>query len=494
MSLLKKNWRRRKPTFRSIFHQEDFLRESDSSIEKAVFWTSNFLSIPSSGKSLLNLKNSQEQCLKEKLNKIKIVINVGGERFVMAYKTISLYPHTLLATQEIDKYFDRKRKEYFFDRDPDMFRYVFKFYTHDKIHFPMDECIQALIDEFKFFRIPLDIMKDCCYAEFHLEYENNTNSTKFAKQNRPARQSTTSRNSHNVSSKSLSDTNWFRYLLSRSESRAVTNILLFCIVFNILGMILETLPCSSNSEKCGDLYAKTFFIFDTICVLILTLEFAVSFSKAQNKKAYFCRVPIATYFASLVPAYIMWLLYSILGFRNTPIVLEDICNALRVIRIVKIANSSSHLRDTVGQIMSAARGLGLILLTCIIAIIVLSVLLYHLDDTCPHVPLGMWYFVVTMTSLGYGDYVPSATSGKLLGAVAVILGILVVSLPVPIIQNKIGASLDVDPEPETDEIVLDSLYPPDFKYRQRRMSRMFSLEHRVNTLKKSVENVNHVMP
>lgn len=122
MSLLKKNWRRRKPNFRSIFHQKDFLRESDSSIEKAVFWTSNFLSIPSSGKSLLNLKNTQEQCLKEKLNKMKIVINVGGERFVMAYKTISLYPHTLLATQEIDKYFDRKRKEYFFDRDPDMFR------------------------------------------------------------------------------------------------------------------------------------------------------------------------------------------------------------------------------------------------------------------------------------------------------------------------------------------------------------------------------------
>ena len=87
-----------------------------------MFWTSNFLSVPSSGKSLLNLKSTQERCLKEKLNKLKIVINVGGERFVMAYKTISLYPDTLLATGEIDRYFDQKRKEYFFDRDPDMFR------------------------------------------------------------------------------------------------------------------------------------------------------------------------------------------------------------------------------------------------------------------------------------------------------------------------------------------------------------------------------------
>lgn len=122
MSLLKKRWKKRKPNFRAIFHQEDFLRESDSSIEKAVFWTSNFLSVPSSGKSLLNFKTTQERCVKEQLNKMKIVINVGGERFVIAYKTIRLYPDTLLATQEIDRHFDKKRKEYFFDRDPEMFR------------------------------------------------------------------------------------------------------------------------------------------------------------------------------------------------------------------------------------------------------------------------------------------------------------------------------------------------------------------------------------
>jgi hypothetical protein len=53
---------------------------------------------------------------------MKIAINVGGERFVVAYKTISLYPDTLLATSEIDRYYDKRKKEYFFDRDPDMFR------------------------------------------------------------------------------------------------------------------------------------------------------------------------------------------------------------------------------------------------------------------------------------------------------------------------------------------------------------------------------------
>lgn len=124
MSLLKKRWKRKKvaQNFRNIFHLQEFLKESDSSIEKAVFWTSNFLSVPSSGKSLLNLKSSQDKQVRERLRKTKVVVNVGGERFVIPYKTISRYPDTLLATREIERYFDRRRKEYFFDRDPDMFR------------------------------------------------------------------------------------------------------------------------------------------------------------------------------------------------------------------------------------------------------------------------------------------------------------------------------------------------------------------------------------
>jgi hypothetical protein len=267
----------------------------------------------------------------------------------------------------------------------------------------MDECIQALIDEFKFFRIPLDIIKDCCYSEFHLEYENNANATKLAKQNRPARPSTTSATNYTPLERSPNYASWFRELLFGSptrESKAVTHVVLLCVVLNILGMILETLPCSTKSEKCGKLYAKSFFIFDTICVVILTVEFAVTLANAPKRKEYFCRVPNVAYFVSLVPAYMTWFLYIVLGFRNIPEPLDDMFKALRVFRIVKIANSSSHLCETVAQIVSAARGLGMILLTCFIAIIVLSVLLYHLDDSCLHVPMGMWYFVVTMTSLG----------------------------------------------------------------------------------------------
>ena len=126
MSVLKRR-SKRKPkagdTFHDVFHQEGFLAESDSSIEKALFWSSNFLTVPTSGKSLLNLQSTQKRHVSEKLSRMKIKLNIGGERFVIPYKTVVHYPNTLLASSDIERFYDKKRKEYFFDRDPDMFRY-----------------------------------------------------------------------------------------------------------------------------------------------------------------------------------------------------------------------------------------------------------------------------------------------------------------------------------------------------------------------------------
>lgn len=50
---------------------------------------------------------------------------------------------------------------------------------------------------------------------------------------------------------------------------------------------------------------------------------------------------------------------------------------------------------------------------------------------------------------------------------------------------KIGESLDKEPDPDADEIVFENMYPPDYKCRQRRFSRMLSLENKILNLKET---------
>jgi hypothetical protein len=56
--------------------------------------------------------------------------------------------------------------QYFFDRDPEAFRYILGYYRTGKLHYPRAECVAGFDDELAFFGIMPDAIADCCYEEY----------------------------------------------------------------------------------------------------------------------------------------------------------------------------------------------------------------------------------------------------------------------------------------------------------------------------------------
>ena len=76
--------------------------------------------------------------------------------------TLDRYPETLLGSSEKEFFYNEDTQEFFFDRDPEMFRHILNFYRTGKLHYPRNECIQAFDEELAFYGIVPEIIGDCC--------------------------------------------------------------------------------------------------------------------------------------------------------------------------------------------------------------------------------------------------------------------------------------------------------------------------------------------
>jgi len=81
---------------------------------------------------------------------VRVRINVSGHRFETWRHTLDKYPDTLLGSDEKEFFYDDQLDEYFFDRDPELFRSVLAFYRTGKLHYPKQVRLAAANQELSF--------------------------------------------------------------------------------------------------------------------------------------------------------------------------------------------------------------------------------------------------------------------------------------------------------------------------------------------------------
>ena len=116
----------------------------------------------------------------------------------------------------------------------------------------------------------------------------------------------------------------------------------------------------------------------------------------------------------------------------------SVLRVLRVVRILKLSKHSEGLKILGKTMQTSIRELSMFILFMCIATVIFSGAIFHAEMGQPNsmftsIPDAFWWAIVTMTTVGYGDYVPVGNFGKLLGAFCVLSGVLCIALPVPVI-------------------------------------------------------------
>tara|TARA_X000000950_G_C13880662_1_gene646722 strand:- start:294 stop:1196 length:903 start_codon:yes stop_codon:yes gene_type:complete len=226
-------------------------------------------------------------------------------------------------------------------------------------------------------------------------------------------------------------------------SRLVDRFLSFLIVTNIIAVSLESV------EAIGIAYAQAFLIFEYLSVVIFAIEYLAriwasaepSSGPAQTETGR--RLAYIFSFNGLVD--LIAILPSILALVAGNVDLRWV-RVVRLLRILKISNYSSALEDLASAIYEERRSFLAALYLFCIALFIASALMYVVErhaqpDQFSSIPEAMWWALITLTTVGYGDVSPITPLGKAVGALTALMGVCTVALLTGIIANAFASQV-----------------------------------------------------
>lgn len=118
----------------------------------------------------------------------------------------------------------------------------------------------------------------------------------------------------------------------------------------------------------------------------------------------------------------------------------SLASVFRAIRIFKLIKHNRGLQVMYLAVRSSAQQIMLLLLVMFIGTLIFSTIIYFAEfneeQNFMNIPIGFWWSVITMTTVGYGDEHPTSALGYLIGGLCAIAGMLATAMPIPVIANS----------------------------------------------------------
>jgi voltage-gated potassium channel len=207
-------------------------------------------------------------------------------------------------------------------------------------------------------------------------------------------------------------------------------ILLWCIVISVLIVLLESVA------EVREQYAFALRAAEWSFTILFTLEYVLRLiSVGQPLRYAFSFFGIVDLLA-IVPTYLSVLLpgaQSLLVIRALRL--------LRVFRILKLVQFVEEARILGHALRASRHKITVFLGTVVTLVLILGTLMYLIEgeeNGFDSIPRGIYWAIVTLTTVGYGDIAPSTILGQMLASVAMIMGYSIIAVPTGIVSVELS--------------------------------------------------------
>lgn len=221
-----------------------------------------------------------------------------------------------------------------------------------------------------------------------------------------------------------------------SAGMLVNSTIAAFVAVSLCGTVLETVP-HLNSK-----YGTIFLAIEIVSLALFSVEYAVRIWIAPEHVPYRELNRRAARLSYILSAQGIIDCLAIAPLWGGILEVADlrVLIVLRVLRVMKFSRYSSGMSSLLAVLWNERRALIGCLIILICATLISASVMHVVEgraqpDKFGTIPDAMWWSIVTLTTIGYGDVVPATAIGKMVAAVIIVSGLVMIALPVGIVAT-----------------------------------------------------------
>ncbi len=203
-------------------------------------------------------------------------------------------------------------------------------------------------------------------------------------------------------------------------------------------LISVGLTMLQSVHSIRDAYGGLFFSLNAAFTVLFTIEYILRLYCAKNPAKY------ARSFFGVVDLLAVLPFYLGLFIDNAEFLnVIKMLRMLRIFRVLKMAQYVGEADILMNSLIASRRKIGIFLVTVLTLVIIVGSLMYAIEGEehgFSSIPQSVYWAIITVTTVGYGDIAPETPLGQTLAAFLMIIAYSIIAVPTGIITAELGWS------------------------------------------------------
>jgi voltage-gated potassium channel len=210
--------------------------------------------------------------------------------------------------------------------------------------------------------------------------------------------------------------------------KAFDIVLLVLIVASIVAVMLESVPAIETS------YSGWLNGIEWAITILFTAEFILRIWAVEKPSTYLFSFYGVIDFLAVIPTYLTMITVGAHG-----LIMIRALRLLRIFRVFKLTRYTSEGSVLIRALKASRTKISVFLFAVFMLVIVLGTIMYLIEGAesgFTSIPRGIYWAVVTLTTVGYGDIAPVTNLGQFVAALVMILGYGIIAVPTGIVTAE----------------------------------------------------------